>query len=570
MALMLLPFTQEPIRAAIIGARLCQYMASKLPLDAIKLMEHATAHEHFATTLLDLCSSFNDARRMLRTKSQDWNRTVVQLATQSNLQNFCAHRYCQTLADEMLRGNIGEGVSTVLENRLTSNAGVTGAVQILAHALVPVPLPGIFLVNDENKHHSKIALGWLKHQTLFVTAEELEEAKGKSIHWLEFYRIALVRQLLRLFFYFLFMLLYSYIIIQPKVWPVEGHGGESMGPVYALGLWCIALALDEWYKYAQDPSTFDFSFWVKYDYTVIALTLSSLAVFVLHAPHLAMEIMKPATILVWCRMLKFLQLSKEIGVLVIMIMAMFENIALWGLVSSVFTAAFMVAFLGEADAPAKEVMTMPLWAMLGAYDQVEAATWSPTMGQPMLWLYVVISNVVLVNLLIAMMGDTYGKISEKADQEWKIGRLRSVLEAENLMHPVPPPLSLPLMLPKFIKAAMKGHWWHIVEERTPEEEELEAAKWKVGGEMWLRKRHKDRIAKSLLARYEGMRKQEAAEAEDKQAAKFAELERSVKEALDEQMKEVNGALSKLARGLELQVTGKAPSKGMLSFRGNTP
>ena len=35
-------------------------------------------------------------------------------------------------------------------------------------------------------------------------------------------------------------------------------------------------------------------------------------------------------------------------------------------------------------------------------------------------MYVMVSNVLLVNLLIAMMGDTYARIKENADTEWKV------------------------------------------------------------------------------------------------------------------------------------------------------
>ena len=268
---------------------------------------------------------------MLTTKSRHWNRTVLDLAVQSHLLRFCEHRYCQLLCDEILRGNMDFGVSTVLHNSLNGpKAGLYGALSIIAHGIAPIPYPGALTLvglRDVDPGHSAaepdsiFAIGWVKRQTAFVTDKEREQDRKEGRHeqltMAKYYQIPLVRQLLRLFFYFCFMCLYSYIVIQPKVWPVEGHGGEDMRPVYCLTVWVFSLMMDEWYKYAQDPTTFDFSFWVKYDWTVIGLTMTSLAVFTLHAPHIAMEIMKPASVLVWCRMLKFLQLSKEIGVLVI-------------------------------------------------------------------------------------------------------------------------------------------------------------------------------------------------------------------------------------------------------------
>ena len=65
-----------------------------------------------------------------------------------------------------------------------------------------------------------------------------------------------------------------------------------------------------------------------------------------------------------------------------------------------------------------------------------------------------VSNVLLVNLLIAMMSETYSSIKENADVEWKFGRVSQVIEAMERTHALPPPFSLPLMLVRFL-------WWMI-------------------------------------------------------------------------------------------------------------
>jgi hypothetical protein len=50
-----------------------------------------------------------------------------------------------------------------------------------------------------------------------------------------------------------------------------------------------------------------------------------------------------------------------------------------------------------------------------------------------------------------MMGHTFGVIKERADEEWKFGRLKSVLEATERMSPLPPPFNLPLTVYFFVK-----------------------------------------------------------------------------------------------------------------------
>ena len=86
------------------------------------------------------------------------------------------------------------------------------------------------------------------------------------------------------------------------------------------------MALDEWYQWVVEQSTYSLDFWNKYDYIVILITLIGYAL----GPdnkETAQLIRACNVVLIWCRSLKYLQLSKEVGVLVIMIMVrrMYSN-----------------------------------------------------------------------------------------------------------------------------------------------------------------------------------------------------------------------------------------------------
>ena len=89
--------------------------------------------------------------------------------------------------------------------------------------------------------------------------------------------------------------------------------------------------------------------------------------------------------------------------------------------------------------------------MLGSYDLEEIHDWNQSIGKPMLWLYLVVSNVVLVNLLIAMMGYTFQEVKDQADREWKYGRVRSIIEVNERFCAIPPPINLPLTLYTFME-----------------------------------------------------------------------------------------------------------------------
>jgi len=568
MAIAMLPFVQEPLRAAIIGARLCATMAERLPLHAKNILEARVEHEDFAIQLLDLCDSFGPARRMLITKSRQWNRPPINLAIDSNLLRFCEHRWCQLLCDEMLRGNLDFGVSTVLESSVSPTSGAWGAAQIIMHALCPLPWPGLLYTlgwtdrADLFPEDSSFAIGWVKRQEAYVTQKEKDQEKGRIeiLTLAKFYQIPYVRMLLRTFLYIVFVMLYSFVVIKPNIskpeysWygddfeerrqllsgtvepdiRPEGAGRSLFQTTSVLGrelhsfskvlqdIWLISLALDEWAKWARDPSSFSFDFWKRYDYFVLAFTISAKCVGLFVSEELMNTCLPFGAVLVWCRLLKFLQFSQPIGVLTIMILEMMQDIALWILVTGIFTAAFTVAFLASGDLSRgiDSMVLMPIWAMMGHYDV------DNTVSQAMLWLYIVVSNVVLVNLLIAMMGDTYARVKENSDAEWKIGRLRSLLEATRQMHPVPPPFNLPLNLIHIIRNCGQQDK-NVVQQQ-------ETKQWEVGGYLWDLKREKDRVARNLLKK---LTKKRALESECEERAEATEtrikgIEVKVEQILD--------------------------------------
>ena len=57
-----------------------------------------------------------------------------------------------------------------------------------------------------------------------------------------------------------------------------------------------------------------------------------------------------------------------------------------------------------------------------------------------------------------MMGDTFTRIKENADTEWKFVRLASGIEYVERVHAVPPPFSLPIMAVNFARWSC-GHRW---------------------------------------------------------------------------------------------------------------
>jgi hypothetical protein len=177
------------------------------------------------------------------------------------------------------------------------------------------------------------------------------------------------------------------------------------------------------------------------------------------------------------------------------------------LLSSVFLGAFTVAFVAIADpykipASGDHPLTTPIWAMLGQFDKNEVYVWNESVGELLLGTYLVISQIVLVNLLIAMMGDTYGTIKERADEEWKFGRMVTVQETTVRMSALPPPFNLLTTVPAFLRVMVwskltgqSAEDYDLLKDGAEQDEKSKEAELAAQHQA---KRAKQKVAKKLL------------------------------------------------------------------------
>ena len=233
-------------------------MATRLPLHAITLAEAGSKHEEWAIGLLDLCDSFEEARRMLVTKSTTWRKALLHLAVQSDLRALCSNVQCQTLCDEWLSGNDNFDSVSVVLNRSAS------LPRIVLHMLLPVDVPGFEPI-----------IVW---RAPFSMEGTDVTALGTPPR-LSFYQIPQVKSLVRFTMHVSYTCLISYATMEtPMTWLDEmeaagpgrhaefsdvkqsfGHAGgglETRVMDITLFVWTFALVLDELYKYVQFPSTF--------------------------------------------------------------------------------------------------------------------------------------------------------------------------------------------------------------------------------------------------------------------------------------------------------------------------
>ena len=171
----------------------------------------------------------------------------------------------------------------------------------------------------------------------------------------------------------------------------------------------------------------------------------------------------------------YLSEYQPLGVLYIIVCAMVQDVITWILLFAVFTSAFMVMLIGLQNAGmftnyieeysdidsinvsalseeeikwhfdyyvARGGFWAPMWALFGSFDP-ERYNW---LVSAMLWLYMLLSSVGLVNLLVAMFADTYNKISEEAENEYVFLRCTRLFEFKDSVLPLPPVLNLPIIL----------------------------------------------------------------------------------------------------------------------------
>jgi len=150
-------------------------------------------------------------------------------------------------------------------------------------------------------------------------------------------------------------------------------------------------------------------------------------------------IMALASVVGWMYILFFLLAIRLTGPFVVMIWQMlFTDVVRFCSIYMVFLAAFSQAFFILYQFVGFEgfftAVKTCFSAMLGDFD-LEAAAETPfqTATISLLILYVVLVTILLLNLLIAMMGDTYGRIIEDADKKWHLERARVVTSIENEM-----------------------------------------------------------------------------------------------------------------------------------------
>ena len=154
-------------------------------------------------------------------------------------------------------------------------------------------------------------------------------------------------------------------------------------------------------------------------------------------------------ILACARMLQWFKIHRKMGVSVIIIGEVMSDVQVVMSLAAIFIVSFGTAIMGVMPLHGSGPMSadggffVPYWAMYGEFGEIEEVGVSGGyVGCTLIWVYTFIVQVVLVNLLIAMLTDTYSKIQQNADNEWKCVRAPPFCRSPLLRFcPVPLPVA---------------------------------------------------------------------------------------------------------------------------------
>jgi hypothetical protein len=645
--------SEEPVRGALLGACICKRMAEMLPIESKALEEAAVVHEHFAIDIIELCSTYQEASTILLCPNKHWNRTVLQLAVFNGMKHFVAHRHCQNLTTRANFGDVElEGVAesdrcyAMLPAHFVREPSRWHTLVIVLQAICP-PAPLIELVRAPRcpperrlawfdfykiPHVKKLLRTACYHLYAALFAVVVVGQKWEGVADWSFLGLE-PTYLLAIWTISLVLDEWAQWVVNPSTFELElwnrydytnlsitviglflrlgpmepnqiadviegifavGHSAAMSvaGVVVEAGI--VSGSVDE----AAAAMRALRSHGGSSSYTPgdedppDQLTQRELDGHWLDLRGLDHGMLAAVNVMVWIRVLQHYSSLRGVGVLIIMIIEMLSDMQLWMVLSSIFLIAFAITFAAiaeDADEP-YEALVSPVWGMLGELNIERVDQTSGKLGLSVLWVYALISNVLLVNLLIAMMGDTYGRVKEAADVEWKFGRVSAVLEFIERAYAVPPPFSLPLLAYRFVWWATcefynriiccgessalgkcgpygnhSGNKYALVDadgDGNMDEENLE---WNVGGRLWLLKRERQRVSTLALQNY----KKAADEKEDSSSdGRLRRIETLVEELLifsEENEREV----LRVAQGLEqVRSSGGAGSARKRTSKGS--
>jgi len=300
-----------------------------------------------------------------------------------------------------------------------------------------------------------------------------------SFRWLHFYSVPKVKFTVHFCFYFAYMFYAASILMRQ-----DSAEGEISGYEIFFWVWALSRQIGEAYELDEfslaGVRMYIRDFWNKLDTGTFLMIMTAAAVRINNATReeewggsfvdvLPRTIYALAVLLIFLRVLQLLTYQQTVGVLAIVLSAMGNDVvyflAIFIALSVGFGVSFAVMLPMSMTEPWYRVMgTNPLWGsfwgVFFSFDvseplEMEMANFTADGGplveqlEPtttlvpiLLWIYQFVAAIILINLLIAQMADTYGRVTADGLVRWQFERAALISEYKDTKPPLPPPFNL--------------------------------------------------------------------------------------------------------------------------------
>uniref|UniRef100_A0AAQ6IA24 Transient receptor potential cation channel, subfamily M, member 3 n=1 Tax=Anabas testudineus TaxID=64144 RepID=A0AAQ6IA24_ANATE len=493
MALFFWQHGEEAMAKALVACKLCKAMAHEASendmVDDIsqELNHNSREFGQLAVELLDQSYKQDEqmAMKLLTYELKNWsNATCLQLAVAAKHRDFIAHTCSQMLLTDMWMGRL----------RMRKNSGLK---VILGLLLPPSILSLEFKNKDEMSYMPQDQEAYLQEKeeeepekpvkekededmeftvrSYCETKKDVEEVQnrhrlipmGRKIY--EFYNAPIVKFWFHTMAYVGYLMLFNYIVlVKMDLWP-SPQEWIVIAYIFTNGIEKMReILMSEPGKLLQKVKVWLQEYWNITDLMAILIFSVGMVLRLQEPPLMSYgRVIYCVNIIYWyIRLLEIFGVNKYLGPYVMMIGKMMIDMMYFVIIMLVVLMSFGVArqaILNPNEDPswmlARNIFFMPYWMI---YGEVFADQIDPPCGQNITtedgvvvalppcktgaWIvpaimacYLLVANILLVNLLIAVFNNTFFEVKSISNQVWKFQRYQLIMTFHE--RPVlPPPL----------------------------------------------------------------------------------------------------------------------------------
>uniref|UniRef100_A0A4W5JLI3 Transient receptor potential cation channel subfamily M member 3 n=1 Tax=Hucho hucho TaxID=62062 RepID=A0A4W5JLI3_9TELE len=463
MALFFWQHGEEAMAKALVACKLCKAMAHEASendmVDDIsqELNHNSSEFGQLAVELLDQSYKQDEqmAMKLLTYELKNWsNATCLQLAVAAKHRDFIAHTCSQMLLTDMWMGRL----------RMRKNSGLKvrglGVTRYITNKRMRERQTQAMLGKVSTEASRKKGVGEVQNRHRLIPM-------GRKIY--EFYNAPIVKFWFHTMAYVAYLMLFNYIVlVKMDLWP-SPQEWIVIAYIFTNGIEKMReILMSEPGKLLQKVKVWLQEYWNITDLMAILIFSVGMVLRLQEPPLMSYgRVIYCVNIIYWyIRLLDIFGVNKYLGPYVMMIGKMMIDMMYFVIIMLVVLMSFGVArqaILNPNEDPswmlARNIFFMPYWMI---YGEVFADQIDPPCGQNITtedghvvalppcktgaWIvpaimacYLLVANILLVNLLIAVFNNTFFEVKSISNQVWKFQRYQLIMTFYE--RPIlPPPL----------------------------------------------------------------------------------------------------------------------------------